>query len=215
MNGIATHRLLCFETGDGAPLPEPEEEAGLVFASSAIGTGDLGSWPQAGGADGLAAGDAICRTLARDAGLPDPDGFVAWLSTSTADAIDRLGGFPGPWKRVDGAVAVRLGPAGPEMETTLNVAERRQVTGYWAWTGTDNDGGWAGAGEDCGGWTVATGPPPSGAWGWMTDLVYWSNNDNSVDCSATLHLYCFGTAMVLFLDGFEIGSAVRWSAAVP
>ena len=35
-----------------------------VFVTSASGTGDLGSWSQAGTATGVAAGDKICQSLA-------------------------------------------------------------------------------------------------------------------------------------------------------
>ena len=33
----------------------------VVFVTSVTGTGDLGSWPDAGGNIGVSAGDAICQ----------------------------------------------------------------------------------------------------------------------------------------------------------
>jgi len=42
-----------------------------AFVTSASGTGNLNSWPDAGGLFGLAAGDAICRAQATAAGLPN------------------------------------------------------------------------------------------------------------------------------------------------
>jgi hypothetical protein len=204
--------LFCFETGEGVPLPEQQEPGGLVFTTSAFGTGDLGSWPEAGGATGLAAGDAICRTLAADAGLPDPEGFVAWLSDSTTDAIDRLGGFPGPWKRVDGVQAVRLGgPFGPELDTSLSVTERRETVEFWAWTGTDGAGG--SAGFDCAGWTVGSGAT-QGWSGWVHDIYRWTA-DGTAQCSDPDRIYCFGTTTVLFFDRFESGDLRHWSATMP
>ena len=95
----------------------PLAAAKKVFVTSASGTGNLGSWPQAGGHTGLAAGDAICRSLAADAGLADASLFRAWLSTSTTDAYCHVAGFAGkkssncgqpslpdagPWQRTDG-----------------------------------------------------------------------------------------------------------------
>lgn len=85
--------------------------------TSATGSADLSSWPQAGGETGLAAGDAICRTLAATAGLDRADAFVAWLSDSRDDAYCRAQGRTGrraqgcaegaaeagPWVRTDGA----------------------------------------------------------------------------------------------------------------
>jgi hypothetical protein len=52
----------------------------------------------AGGFGGLAGADAICRQAALGAGLEDE--YVAWLSTSTVDAIDRVGAARG-WVRLD------------------------------------------------------------------------------------------------------------------
>jgi hypothetical protein len=48
---------------------------------------------------GLQGADAYCADRARAAGLPGT--YVAWLSSSTVNARDRLGGASG-WRRVDG-----------------------------------------------------------------------------------------------------------------
>src|SRR6188768_570424 len=90
-----------------------------MFVTSVSGTGDLGSWPAAGIATGLAAGDAICQARASAASLPNPSGYRAWLSDSTDDAYCRIHmltgklsancGQPtlpasaGPWRRTDGS----------------------------------------------------------------------------------------------------------------
>ena len=92
-------RLLCFEApATVAPLPFFEKSGAIVFVTSVRRSGHLGAWPEANNKQGLEAGDEICRSLARDAGLSDPNSFVAWLSTSTVDAKDRLA-TDGPWKR--------------------------------------------------------------------------------------------------------------------
>ena len=46
--------------------------------------------------DGLAAGDAICQSLADNAPNPLPGTYIAWLSSSTVDAVDRFGVISGP-----------------------------------------------------------------------------------------------------------------------
>jgi hypothetical protein len=95
---------------------EPDER--LVFVTSVAGTGDLGTWPDSGGHTGLEAADAICRSRAAAAGLPNPSDFAAWLSDSDDDAycrahgltgkkaencgLDDLPAWAGPWVRTDG-----------------------------------------------------------------------------------------------------------------
>src|SRR5262245_12432676 len=48
---------------------------------------------------GLAGADAICQATADQAGLPGT--YIAWLSTTTTNAVDRLAGSRG-WVRTDG-----------------------------------------------------------------------------------------------------------------
>lgn len=90
----------------------------VVFVTSGTGSPDLGSWADAGGATGLAAGDAICQARAAAGGLANSGNFVAWLSGSNDDAYCRLHGLTGkkadncgqatlpeaagPWVRSDG-----------------------------------------------------------------------------------------------------------------
>ena len=79
----------------GLLTPALEAQERVAFVTSVTGTADLGSWPESGSAVGAAAGDAICRTLAADAGLANAGTFIAWLSTTTDDAYCRLHGFSG------------------------------------------------------------------------------------------------------------------------
>ena len=62
------------EGGGGGAAPR-----NIVFATSTLQDGNLG---------GLAGADAICNTRASAAGLPGA--YVAWLSSTTVDARDRL-----------------------------------------------------------------------------------------------------------------------------
>ncbi len=67
----------------------------LVFITSASGSGDLSSWPEADGLSGLDAGDRICQNLAGMAGLPGD--YIAYLSNNEDDAVCRLHGLSGKW----------------------------------------------------------------------------------------------------------------------
>ena len=96
-----TGGLACFELGEGVPLPDFAERGKRVFMTSVFGFGDLSSWPDAGGEQGISAGDAICRARAGDANLPNAEKFKVFLSDDTINAIDRLVS-DGPWVRVDG-----------------------------------------------------------------------------------------------------------------
>jgi len=90
----------------------------LAFVTSVSGNGNLGSWADAGGDTGLAAGDAICQARAAAAGLSDAANFRAWLSDDDDDAYCRIHNLTGkrsancgqttlpasagPWVRTDG-----------------------------------------------------------------------------------------------------------------
>lgn len=81
----------------------------VAFVTSAKGSGDFGSWPEAGGNTGLAAADAVCQARADAASLPGT--FVAMASDSENDAYCRVRGLSG--KRDDHCGSDRLPPAGP------------------------------------------------------------------------------------------------------
>src|SRR5688572_20449691 len=82
--GFAVFALLLL----GAPPAQAVKRR--AFVTSVSGTGDLGSWPEAGSATGLAAGNAICRARATAAGLPNANTYRAWLSTASTDAYCHL-----------------------------------------------------------------------------------------------------------------------------
>src|SRR5690606_4557544 len=76
---------------DAAVPPDAAVPTNLVFVTSTT--------HEPASLGGLAGGDAICAARAEAAGLPGT--YVAWLSTATVDARDRLGSARG-WRRVDG-----------------------------------------------------------------------------------------------------------------
>jgi hypothetical protein len=102
-----TNRLVCLEKGrDGTALTRRRPpSARIAFVTSSTGSGDLSTWPDAGGATSLAAGDAICRAHASRAQLPLADTYKAWLSTTSVDAVARFAN-DGPFYRVDGVLAI-------------------------------------------------------------------------------------------------------------
>jgi hypothetical protein len=213
-------RLYCFEPGAGDPLPEFERPGALAFATSVLGKGKLGDWPDAGSATGLAAGDAICRSRAAAAGLPKPQSFVAWLSTSAVDAIDRVTSN-GPFKRVDGVQlsATKSGLVDPglgqyALETTLGVDEFGDYVSQYAWTGSNTLG--ERAPETCADWESDL-AGDSGQRGITQEIRgFWTTSNPAVACTATnQRLYCFSNVITIFWDGFESGNRARWSASVP
>lgn len=198
-------RLICLREGQhGAPISRhPPPSARIVFASSTTGNGDLGSWPGAGGATGVEAGDAICRSEAIAAGLPLAGSFKAWLSTSAIAARDRFG-FDGPWYRVDG---VRVAASISEMVDGILDAPI-QMTAAGAeldrdsvWTGSNADG--TSSGSNCGDWGATAGSGEIG----MTSAadMRWSESVLfDMGCAADLpRLYCLADNDSLYLDGFD------------
>lgn len=95
-------RLLCLQLGKGPESGRFDFTTRKVFTTSDTGNGNLSLRAGASGT-GLAAGDSICKARALTAGLPNADRFIAWLSTSNTNAIDRLSSS-GPWARLDGVV---------------------------------------------------------------------------------------------------------------
>ncbi len=220
------HRLLCVEPGAGEVSRLGWSPAAIAFVTSVAGKGGLADWPQAGGQSGLAAGDAICRTLATEAHLPAPESFVAWLSTVSppVDAVDRLT-IPGPWKRIDAyTIANNLADL---VDSTLDTSLHQFETGAYltedcttsfgcrAWTGTDADG--TTAAQTCDDWSDSTGVF-SGVKGSAADgplTTVWSNF-GTTSCNASYRLYCLSNVLTIFWDGFELtGDTSRWSVALP
>jgi len=131
------HSLLCLKVGTNDVLPDPQAQGKIVFLSSAMGHGRLGSWTQSGGNTGIAAGDAICQNLAAAAGLANAGAFKAWLSDSSTDARDRLTS-DGPWVRPDGMMVAESKSAllNSWLKTSISVTENGDYVRRFVWTGT-------------------------------------------------------------------------------
>ncbi|MCD4749624.1 MAG: hypothetical protein K8R59_09635 [Thermoanaerobaculales bacterium] len=211
-------RLICFEIGAGDPLTLENHGGELAFVTSVNGTGDLSSWTDAGGQSGIDAGDAICRSRAAAGGLPAASSFVAWLSDSSTDAIDRL--TDGPFVRIDGFkiadAKADMFVGTPRLENGINVNEfgNYYVEPYsysYVWTGTAPTGLVA-VGNHCDGWVndIADGVVGSSA---ATRLTWTQNGVGN--CTQIRPIYCFSTAGLIMWDNFERGDLSRWSANLP
>jgi len=177
----------------------------LAFATSSTGSGDLAGWKDAGGAQGLAAGDAVCRAHAARAGLPGT--FVAWLSDDTDDAYCRAAGFSGkkeancgesalpadagPWVRPDGLPFARAldRMVWPHHEVILPPAldESGADLGDVYFASATTAEGEASRVAPCGNWTNED--PDSEITGGSTtssDLAHWGGDW----CDQTFRLLC-------------------------
>ena len=206
---VDTGRLICFEPGVGEPLPTLPGDARIAFVSSATGPGELGSWPLAGGAQGVDAADAICRALADGAGLQQPSAFRGWVfDTSMPPYPWERFEHEGPFRRLDGAVvARRLSDLALHLPgTSINVTESgNYVTGF----------AWFGIGPNCLDWTDAT-PFASGRMGSVTAAdEAWASTATSTCEIGWPRLYCFHDVPhpLYFSDGFESGDVSWWSSS--
>lgn len=145
-------------------------------------TGDLKT--AGGGTDGLNGADKLCNSKATAAGLGGT--WVAWLSDSTHDAIDRISDV-GPWYRLDdikvfnSKAAIPSGPAVP-----IDVNEKGLITNFFPWTGTKANG--TKSTTFCTDWTVNTGNGECGSSG-QSDATW--TEANALSCGIGYNLYCF------------------------
>ena len=211
----SSRALLCFEMGYGDALPPYSSGGAVTFVTSVDGTGDLGSWPDAGSFTGLDAGDAICRQLATDAGLEAPESFMAWLSDSNTDAKDRFT-YSGPWIRPDG-VRIANGITdltNGELFSALNVKEDGKYFGNRrAWTGTLATG--YRHSDNCSNWTSSNAAVDGRIGVVNTADSDWSDSISTQCSNGGRHLYCFSqVATHVFDDGFESTNSDGWSSSV-
>lgn len=154
-----------------------------VFVTSTSSNGNLG---------GLAGADATCNDLATTAGLGGT--WVAWLSTSTVNARDRLDPTSGPFVRAADLGTV-IGNDIPDLTDGLLIApvsldENGSVpSGAKAWTGTGTNGTLSIS--TCGDWTSTGGQGIQGrVQGGGSDWTIVSQ----VSCANAVnfgHFYCF------------------------
>jgi len=209
--------LYCFEQGTGPTPPKPAVAGALVFVSLKGGPGnfDDASWlPESGGLSGLAAADAVCVDAATGANLPNPSSFVAWISTSTVNAADRVSGN-GPWKTLDGrpVATSKADLTDGSIATAIRRFENDSNAGYSSyWTGSNASGNYNGTLEDtCQDWT-GTSSSDYGTEGQAggSDASWITGGGGR--CDLGNNLLCISDVVLLGWDNFETGDFRRWSA---
>jgi hypothetical protein len=209
-------RLICVEPGPSEATRLAWSPAAIVFATSERGPGALSSWPEAEGATGLAAGDAICSNLAEAASLPQPDRFVAWLSTTGVDAIDRIT-TDGPFKRIDAFTVAgnRADLSDGSVDTSLHMTEKGDYFDdtVSVFTGTGGDGVWTGL--SCNDWFGTSPAEATAGLASYAGIVDWTDNWEA-GCGTQGSLYCISNQVVLFWESFEVtGDLSRWTSVGP
>ncbi|MBK8262717.1 MAG: hypothetical protein IPK80_15455 [Nannocystis sp.] len=170
-----------------------------VFITSARLRGDLKT--EGGGVDGQDGADRLCGAAAAAASLGGD--WVAWVSTSTSDAITRLPS-DARWTLIDGAtqvfqdrLAISSGPAHAIDMTEAGVSLLPSADLIRVWTNTTAVGrnSTDGQNDACGDWTDQTGlaavgvlfdPSLGGGPG-----LHWTDTKQPAPCGEQLHLYCF------------------------
>jgi len=196
--------LLCVEPGAGPPVSVPATDGALVFLERGLVAADFGS---------LEAADAICQQEAADAGLPFPESFIAWLSDSNTDAIDRFT-WDGPWKRLDGVLVAhnQADLTDGILFAPINLTEDgdyRSLVGA-IWTSTKPDG--TRTATHCKNWTSTSADdtserllsPATSRGGWT--LFNTLDGDQTWECRIEAGFYCFAQEAidgVVFADDFE------------
>jgi hypothetical protein len=118
------------EGGGGAPIPPGAKRA---FVTSTGYSANLGSAPEAGGATGARAADAICQFVAQVAHLSGT--WKAFVQEGSTTPEDRIPGN-GPWYQLDGTL---IFDSRSNLLTTplvpFQVNERGQAVTRFVWIG--------------------------------------------------------------------------------
>lgn len=168
--------------------PAPQPTPNIVFVTSLTYDGNLG---------GLAGADQVCQARATAAGLPQ-NTYKAWLSTSTENAIDRLGSARG-WVRVDGKpfADTKADITGGKIYHPIRVDETgafvNDTSQLHVWTGTSKDGTLdpVEGGRTCSDWTTDN-DGVKGSLGNSDGVGSFFTLRTYSYCDRTHRLYCFG-----------------------
>jgi hypothetical protein len=191
-------------TSDAGPDAEPPSEGGpLDDAAPPDGGADASGGDVArvfttattyaakslgGGASRVAGADGFCANAATAAGLGGT--WVAWLSTSAVNAIDRVTGT-GPWYLVDGTTLVFPNKAAlatvPRAGMAMNELGVSGQTTHQVWTGTANGG--TRSPFTCDDWSNGTNTG-KGMMGVGGQIKEWTSLLEE-SCDREASLYCF------------------------
>jgi hypothetical protein len=183
--GLAACGRLRFDPVPGGPGGDAQSpRLNRAFVTSAPFTGNLG---------GLGGADAKCMAAAGAGGWPGT--FVAFVSTSSTNAIDRLTSSRG-WMRTDDVPVIdSIGAAftTSQMFAPIDRDEHGARVGYggapYVWTGSAFDGTYN-SGTSCNDWTLDTGGAGEiGDFSAIGGAIAYVGAQ--FPCSVTYHLLCF------------------------
>jgi len=161
--------------------------------------------------------DALCNTFATDAGINNGtnDGYVAMISSTSSNAIDRLGSARG-WTRMDGlAFADSQTDLFTDDEVFNPIRFDQNGMSYGnllAATGTNPDGTLRSS-QYCSNWTdgpsttVMAGHSLGGPELWVTGTA--------TSCSVTVHLICMGTTKTAALTPDVVSGKLVYTTNTP
>jgi len=169
-----------------------------VFVTSQRFRGDLKT--NGGGVDGQDGADRLCNAAAAAAQLGGE--WLAWVSTSSSDAIARLPSQT-RWTLLDGGtevfkdrLAISSGPAHAIDMTEVGLSLLPSPDSVRVWTNTTGIGrnSTDGQNDACGDWTAQSGlaavgvlfDPSLGGPG-----LHWTDTKQPAPCGEQLHIYCF------------------------
>lgn len=182
LSACLTHQRDDDAPPDDPPPPEHPQPSGAkrMFVSRGLYTGALAI----DDLHGIDAADQICKLRAKAAGLGGT--WIAWLSTSNVDAIERITSL-GPWQLVGGAVAFdNRAQLYGEPLTAIDRDERGdEIQDPMIWTGTTRGG--LRSTDTCGDWQV---PTARGWFGWRSTTFAWTDY-TAAWCGEQKHLLCF------------------------
>lgn len=174
-----------------------------VFLTNSEFDGDL----KGADADALRGADAKCQAAADAAKLPGE--FVAWISTTTNNAVDRIvaTGARG-WIRPDGLpVGDTIGDGTSSTDMLFDghvyypprVTELGNVTTSHAWTSTDDTGALVRTGDNCNNYSNASGANHGRLGAAFGGPTVWTDDSSasvsSRTCDRPHPIYCFGTTV--------------------
>jgi hypothetical protein len=162
-----------------------------VFVTAGIFTGNFKT--QGNALTGLRGADEICQAEAEDGAVP-PGQYVAWLSSDTKNAKDRLPDNTDGYILQDGSVVAidKDDLLDGFLLVPLNLtATGSGVQSTEVWTGTF-DGGLAAVNSTCNSWVEAN-PKRVAAYGLLnaTGGAFGWSGEASQPCDGTRRLYCF------------------------
>lgn len=166
----------------------------VAFITSDTGQGNLSTWTHAGGNTSIAAANAICQTLATNAGLPGS--YAAWISDDTTDAYCNVHGMTGKKSANCGQAALPV-LAGPWVRTdgfpfapTIDKLTANEIVSYTPLRLDENGT----AHTDLAG-VIITGTNPAGAelaTYVCTNATNWNTNSSSANLGVNSYVFTPG-----------------------